>query len=102
MIARRWHGIVPAALAEDYIQRTREVGLGGYRAIPGNRGAWCFSRREGEIVHIEALSFWDDLESIKRFAGEDYEVAKYYDFDDDYLLGKEPHVLHFEVYEETP
>ena len=102
MIARRWHGIVPAVLAEEYVQRTREVGLSDYRSTPGNRGAWCFSRREGEIVHIETLSFWDDLEAIKRFAGEDYEVAKYYDFDDDYLLGKEPHVLHFEVFGETP
>lgn len=97
MIARRWHGRVPNHLAEHYIELTRDVGLAEYRSTPGNRGAWCFSRSEGEVTHIETLSFWDDLAAIKRFAGEEYETAKYYDFDADYLLEKEARVLHFSV-----
>ncbi len=27
------------------------------------------------------LTFWADLEAIRRFAGQDFERAKYYDFD---------------------
>jgi heme-degrading monooxygenase HmoA len=44
------------------------------------------------------LTFWDDTDAIKRFAGDDYSMAKYYDFDSDYLIEMEPHVRHHEVY----
>jgi hypothetical protein len=27
------------------------------------------------------LAFWDDTDAIKRFAADDYCIAKYYDFD---------------------
>jgi len=45
------------------------------------------------------LSFWPDIEAIKRFAGEDYEVAKYYDFDRDFLIELEPHVTHYTLHD---
>ena len=49
------------------------------------------------MLHVETLSFWDDEAAIRAFAGDAIEVAKYYDFDDEYLIEKEPHVLHFEL-----
>ena len=97
MIARRWHGRVPNALAGEYLQLMQDVALPDYRGTPGNRGAWCLSRVESEVTHVEMLTFWDDFDAIRRFAGEDAGVAKYYDFDDRFLLEKEPVVLHFEV-----
>jgi hypothetical protein len=54
----------------------------------------------GNLAHFEMLTFWDDVEAIKRFAGETYQAARYYDFDDDFLVEKEPFVLHFEVYKQ--
>src|SRR5262245_30879591 len=97
MIARIWHGIVPRAKAPAYLGIIREVALADYRAIPGNRGAWCLTRQDEDVVHFEMLTFWDDVAAIKRFAGEHYQVAKYYDFDSDYLIEKEPHVLHYDA-----
>jgi len=97
MIARRWHGRVVNALAEEYLALMRNVALPDYRGTPGNRDAWCLSRIDGAVTHIEMLTFWDDIDAIKRFAGEDYETAKYYDFDDSFLLEKEPTVLLFTV-----
>ena len=97
MIARRWHGRVPASRGPDYLRLMREVALPDYRSIAGNRGAWCLRRLDGDVVHFEMLTFWDDEDAIRRFAGDPIEVAKYYDFDDDFLLEKESHVLHFEV-----
>jgi len=67
MIARRWHGRVPAAKAEEYLKLSKDVGLTDYRSTAGNRGAWCLHRREGNIVHIEMFTLWDDLEAIRRF-----------------------------------
>ena len=97
MIARRWHGRVPAEKAEEYLQLTKEVGLADYCTVPGHIDSWCFHRAEGDIVHVETLSLWESLEAIRRFAGDELTKAKYYDFDPDFLLELEPEVLHFEV-----
>jgi hypothetical protein len=100
MIARIWHGRVPVEKSERYLHLMRTVAIPDYKAIPGNLDALCLHRIEddGDIVHIEMLTFWENVEAIKRFAGEDYVAAKYYDFDDEYLIEKEPHVRHFEAY----
>ncbi len=99
MIARRWHGRVPADRADAYVELMRTVGLPDYRSTEGNRGAWCLHRRDGDVVHVEMLTFWEDEAAIRRFAGADLARAKYYDFDPDYLLEMEPGVLHFDVTE---
>jgi hypothetical protein len=98
MIARMWHGMVPASKAEAYLDLMRTIALPEYRATPGNRGAWCLRRAEGDVTHFQMLTFWDDADAIKRFAGEDYSLAKYYDFDPGYLIEMEPHVHHYELH----
>ncbi len=97
MIARRWHGRVPAAKAGEYLRLMQDVGLADYRSTEGNCGAWCLHRRDGDIVHVEMFTLWDDEAAIRRFAGDDMLKAKYYDFDADFLLELEPEVTHFEV-----
>jgi hypothetical protein len=75
----------------------RENALPDYRSTPGNLGAWILHRREGDIVHFETFTLWEDEAAIRRFAGEDMEKAQYYDFDGFFLLELEPKVVHFEV-----
>ena len=99
MIARRWHGRIPAAKAEDYLKLSRDVGLADYRSTPGNIAASCLHRRDGDIVHVEMFTLWEDMEAIRRFAGDELTKAKYYDFDPDFLLELEPEVVHFDVIE---
>ena len=55
-------------------------------------------RIKSEFAHFDMLTFWDDVDAIKRFAGEDYKISHYFDFDDDFLIEKEPHVRHWEMY----
>ena len=97
MIARRWHGRVPAAKAAEYLKLMTDVGLPDYASTPGNCGAWCLHRRSGDIVHVEMFTLWEDEAAVRRFAGDDMLRAKYYEFDPDYLLELEPLVTHFEV-----
>ena len=99
MIARRWHGQVPGTKAAEYLQLMADVGLPDYRSTIGNRGAWCLFRRDNGLVHVEMFTLWDDFAAIRRFAGDDYCTAKYYDFDPDFLIEMEPKVTHFEVIE---
>ena len=99
MIARRWHGRIAASRAKEYLQLMKDVGLAEYRSIQGNRGAWCLHRLDGDVVHVEMFTLWDDFEAIGRFAGRELAKAKYYEFDPEFLLELEPEVIHFEVIE---
>lgn len=99
MIARRWHGRVPASRAAEYLKLMKDVGLADYRSTEGNRGAWCLHRRDGELVEVEMFTLWDNLEAVRHFAGNELTKAKYYDFDPEFLLELEPEVMHFEVLE---
>jgi heme-degrading monooxygenase HmoA len=97
VIARTWHGRVPAAKADAYEVYLQRTGLADLDATPGNRGLLLLRRTEGDVTHFLLTSFWDSVESIQRFAGDDYARARYYDEDDDFLLEREPLVTHYDV-----
>lgn len=97
MIARTWHGAVPAAKADAYHRYLLRTGVPDYRGTPGNRGVHVLRRIEGEVAHFLLITFWDDLAAIRAFAGDDPTRARYYPEDDDFLLEKEPHVTHYEA-----
>lgn len=97
MIARSWHGRVPRAKGDEYFQYLSRTGLADYRSTPGNRGVLVQRWVEGEVAHFLLTTFWDSVDAIKRFAGEDYRVARYYDEDDRFLLEREPFVQHADV-----
>ena len=99
MIARLWHGRVPREKSQSYHLYLRETGLKDYQASDGNQGVFLLKRDEGDVAHFYTLSFWTDTEAIKKFAGDNYEQARYYPEDRDYLLEFEPHVQHWEVLE---
>lgn len=99
MIARTWHGKVPASKKEAYYQYLQKTGLRDYCSIKGNLGLQVLQRDDRDITHFFLITFWDSFESIKKFAGEQFEKARYYPEDRDYLLELEPFVQHFEVLE---
>jgi heme-degrading monooxygenase HmoA len=97
MLARTWHGITRAADANAYAEFLQRVAVGDYRGTPGNRGVYVLRRLNGDHAHFLLLTLWDSMESVKQFAGPEPEKAVYYPEDDHFLLGKEPHVTHYEV-----
>lgn len=97
MIARIWHGVTLASKADEYVEYVNKTGIRDYRATAGNLGIHFLCRIEGEQAHFLTLTFWDSIESIKKFAGEEYEKARYYPEDKDFLLEFEEKVAHYEV-----
>ena len=97
MIARLWHGRVPAAKAAAYRAFLIERAIPDYRAVTGNLGVRVLERRDGDVVHFQTLTFWSSLGAIHGFAGADATRAKYYAEDADYLLEMEERVQHWEV-----
>ena len=99
MIARLWHGKVANEKAAAYHEYLLATGLKDYRLVPGNRSVNLLKRQDGAVTHYYTLTYWNDIESIRQFAGEDYEKARYYPEDKNYLLELENKVVHFEVLE---
>jgi heme-degrading monooxygenase HmoA len=99
MIARIWRGWTTREDAAAYAEYVRSTGLVGYRQTPGNRGAYILQRDDGDRTEIVTVSFWDSLEAIKGFAGDDVERAVFYPEDDRYLVARDLTVTHFTVTE---
>ena len=98
-IVRTWHGTTSAQKADAYLELMRTVALPDYRSTPGNLGAFTLVRREGESTHFLMVTFWESEEAIAAFAGEQISLAKFYDFDDSFLVVKEPTATHYEAYD---
>jgi heme-degrading monooxygenase HmoA len=45
------------------------------RQIPGFRGAQLLRREVGDETEFVSVTYFEDLASVRAFAGEDYEVA---------------------------
>ncbi len=98
MIARIWHGITEVFHYEAYTEFLKSTAIPDYQKTPGFVRLTFLRRIEEDVAHFELITFWEDLEVIKNFAGEDYEKAKYYPEDTDFLLEFEERVRHFEVF----
>jgi heme-degrading monooxygenase HmoA len=98
MIARVWRGWVRTERAADYVGYIERTGLAGYRETPGNRGAEMWVRDLGDgRSEVTTLSWWDSLDDIRGFAGDDISRAVFYAEDDEYLVDRETTVTHHEV-----
>jgi hypothetical protein len=45
------------------------------------------------------VTFWESGDAVRAFAGDDITVAKYYEFDKNFLLELEPASTHYETYD---
>ena len=78
MIARIWHGWTTEANAGKYEDLLREEIFAGIRErrIPGFRSIRLLRREiSGGEVEFSTIMEFDSLESVREFAGEDYEAA---------------------------
>lgn len=98
MIVRMWHGRTPKKKANAYKEFIKSKATPDYQSVEGNLGLTFLTRDDGNFTHFLLISYWNSYESIKRFAGVNPEVAKYYKEDDDFLVEKEPNVTHYEVF----
>lgn len=98
-ITRIWHGKTASHFADDYLRYLEDSGIKEYKNTSGNISVKIWRKIEGDICHFYTVTEWDSYESIKKFAGENYELAKYYDEDAKYLLEFEKNVNHFETFD---
>jgi len=98
MITRIWHGKTKKQYADEYLEYLTETGMQDYRNTSGNLSAKILRRIENNICHFWTVTEWENIESIKEFAGENYEKARYYPDDKKYLIEFEEQVIHCETF----
>ncbi len=77
MITRIWHGWTTHENADTYKELLEAEILPGIarKEIPGYRGAHLVRRPLEDEVEFITLLWFDSLDSVRSFMGEDYEVA---------------------------
>ena len=101
MIVRMWHGMVKAAKADEYAEFMKERAAPDYGSVDGLKKILFLRNVEADIAHFLLVTFWESMDSVKRFAGDRPEKAKYYHEDDDFLLEKEETSALYEVFYES-
>lgn len=99
MIARTWRGWTRREDADAYVGYLMGTGIKEYRGTPGNRAAYILRRDEGQRTEFVTLTFWDSMEAVRGFAGQDVEEAVFYPEDDRFLVDRETTASHYEVVE---
>jgi heme-degrading monooxygenase HmoA len=97
MIGRTWRGWTTLADACAYVEYLNRTGIPAHRARPGNRGAWILRRPRGDGMEFITLTFWDSMDAVRAFAGDDPDQAVFYPEDDRFLVDRERTVRHFEL-----
>ena len=99
-IMRLWHGKVAINQADEYEKFMIDKAAPDYTSVDGLLKLYFQRRNENTIAHFLLVTIWDSLESIKKFAGAEPELAKYYPEDDNFLLEKEKHSSLYEIFYE--
>jgi heme-degrading monooxygenase HmoA len=98
MILRTWHGRTRLVDADAYETFMKERAAPDYRSVDGLNQLFFTRRDEGDISHFLLVTVWDSIEAVKKFAGDNPAVAKYYPEDDEFLLEKEATSLNHRVF----
>lgn len=97
-----WHGRVPASKANEYAEFMKERAAPDYGSVDGLQKTLFLRKDEIDVTHFLLVTYWDSMESVKQFAGNPPEKAKYYPEDDQFLIEKEETSALYEVFFASP
>lgn len=79
MVVRRWIGYARKAQADAYRTHISQTVFPEVRAMPGFRQALLLARDvegdAGNEVEFQALTFWENMEAVHAFSGDDLYTA---------------------------
>ena len=97
MISRHWRGLAKAPRADAYVEHLQIEIFPEMRKLSGFRGASIMRRAEPRGVEFLIVSEWDNLDSIRAFAGEDVEASVVPQEVREMLIEFDQVVRHYEV-----
>jgi heme-degrading monooxygenase HmoA len=75
VIARVWSAKTTKERVPQYAGHLADTVIPELRALAGFEGAQLLQRNNGDSTEIVVITFWQSLEAIRRFAGDDTEGA---------------------------
>jgi antibiotic biosynthesis monooxygenase len=97
MIARHWRGWTDPGNADAYEQLLNQTVLPGLKQLQGYLGGYVLRHDRTREVEFVVLNFFDSLEAVKRFAGNNYTVPVFEPEAKALLSRIEPVARHYEV-----
>jgi hypothetical protein len=97
MIVRKWRGWADKDRAEGYLQHFAAHVQAKLGTVRGYRRALVLTREQGGETEIVTMKFFERLEDVKGFAGEQYELANVDPVAQGLLARYDKTVAHFEV-----
>lgn len=97
MIARLWTAKTSRTNAPAYAAHLKNHVLAALKKVDGYAGAKLLERDMDAEVEILVITFWQSLESIRGFAGEDFEKAVVSDQIAPLLSQCDQRVTHYKV-----
>ena len=75
MIARLWHGWTTREKADEYGELLRSRILPGIHRVRGYKGSYLLRKDGEDEVEFVTLTFFESMDAVREFAGEDYRTA---------------------------
>ena len=97
MIARYWSATTSKEHAPMYFNHLTTAVMPELKALAGFRGCQFLQRNVQDNVEVVVITFWESLNSIMRFAGDDIEAAVVSDKAAQLMLDYDRRVKHYEV-----
>jgi heme-degrading monooxygenase HmoA len=101
VIPRVWRGWAPAARAQEYERHHRAEVLPLLRGVAGFQGARLLRQTTGDETEPVSLTFFDDLDAVRAFAGPACQTAVVADEAREVPVRFDGHVGHDETAFET-
>lgn len=100
MIARVWKGRTKIEHLEEYTEFMKVRAIPDYEKTIGFVKLTFLRKTDSDFAYFNLITFWENLDVIKKFAGSDVDKAKYYEEDKNYLIEFPEKVTHYEVFAE--
>jgi heme-degrading monooxygenase HmoA len=97
MIVRKWRGWAKKDRADGYLEHFVAHVQAKLETVRGYRNALVLTREQGGETEIVTMTFFERLEDVKGFAGEEYEIAKVDPIAEAWLIRYDKTVTHFDV-----
>jgi hypothetical protein len=75
MIVRIWRGQATADKADAYFKHVTGTVFPELKTLAGHQGAWLLRREVDGQTEFLAVTFWESLDSIRSFAGDEIGTA---------------------------
>jgi heme-degrading monooxygenase HmoA len=100
VIARTWHGRTSREKADEY-EKYLAAAITKFPSIAGNLG-YQMMRLDGGpdgagYVEFQVVSYWESLDAIKAYAGEDVRRTRDLPRDSEFLVNKEAFVRNYDL-----